>query len=80
MTHMFILTFTTHYVHTRCPHTMFSYKCQVGSSAFDFPINHQKISINHQSTELFNFNFRSLEVVSHYSATQLQVTKNVCYL
>ena len=32
------------------------------------------------STELFNLHFQSLEVVSRYRDTQLQVTENVCYL
>ena len=30
--------------------------------------------------EPFNLNFQSLEVVSRYRETQLQVTENVCYL
>ena len=32
------------------------------------------------STELFNLNFQSLEVVFRYRDTQLQVTENVCDL
>ena len=39
-----------------------------------------KSTINPWSTELFNLNFQSLEVVSRYSDTQLQVTENLCYL
>ena len=34
---------------------------------------------NPQSTELFNLNFQSLEVVSRYRDPQLQVTENLCY-
>ena len=36
--------------------------------------------INPWSTELFNLNFQSLEVVSRYRDTQLRVTENLCYL
>ena len=32
--------------------------------------------LNHQSTEIFNWNFQSLKVVSLYCDPQLQVTKN----
>ena len=35
---------------------------------------------NPQSTELFNLNFQSLEDVSRYRETQLQVTKKLCDL
>ena len=35
---------------------------------------------NLKSTGLFNLNFQSLEVVSRYRDTQLQVTENLCYL
>ena len=37
-------------------------------------------TINPLNTELFNLNFQSLEVVSRYRDTQLQVTENLCYL
>ena len=37
-------------------------------------------TVNPQSTELFNLNSQSLEVVSRYRDTQLQVTENVCDL
>ena len=36
--------------------------------------------INLQSTELFNFNFQSLKVVSRKRDPQLQVTENMCDL
>ena len=36
--------------------------------------------INPWSTELFNLNFQSLEVVSRYRDTQLQVNENVWHL
>ena len=36
--------------------------------------------VNPSNTDLFNLNFKSLEVVSRYHDTQLQVTKNVRYL
>ena len=36
--------------------------------------------INPYSTELFDLNFQSLKVVSHYRETRLQVTENLCYL
>ena len=34
--------------------------------------------VNPESTELFNLNFRSPEVVSRYRDTQLRVTENLC--
>ena len=39
-----------------------------------------EVDVNPSSTDLFNLNFQSLEVVSRYRDTQLQVTKNVCDL
>ena len=38
------------------------------------------IILNPRSTELFNVNFLSLEVVSRYRDPQLQVTENLCNL
>ena len=35
---------------------------------------------NPSTTEIFNLNFQSLEVVSRYRDPQLQVTEKVCYL
>ena len=40
-----------------------------------------KTHINPQITEVLDLNFQSLEVVSRYRETQLQVTKNyLCYM
>ena len=36
-------------------------------------------ALNTWITELFNLNFQSIEVVSRYRDTQLQVTANLCY-
>ena len=36
--------------------------------------------VNPLSTQIFNLNFQSLEVVSRYRDTQLQVTENLCDL
>ena len=47
---------------------------------FDIDKGHLPELVNPQSTELPDFNFQSLEVVSRCSETQLQVTENLCYL
>ena len=39
-----------------------------------------KGGLNPQNTEIFNLNFQSIEVVSRYTDTQLQVTENLCDL
>ena len=38
------------------------------------------VDFNLQSTDPFDLNFQSLEVVSRYRDTQLQVTENLCDL
>ena len=40
----------------------------------------QEHKLNSESTELFNLNFQSLEVVSRYRDPQLRVTENLCDL
>ena len=36
--------------------------------------------VNPWSTEIFNYNFKSLEAASRYRDTQLQVTESACDL
>ena len=38
------------------------------------------VRVNNYNTEIYDLNFPTLEVVSRYRDTQLQVTENVCYL
>ena len=45
-----------------------------------FKIYFSVVKVNTQSTEIFNFNFQSLVVVSRYRDPQLQVTENLCDL
>ena len=44
----------------------------------DLEVIYCRIHVNPWSTEIFNLNFKSLEVVSRYRDPQLQVTENLC--